>query len=194
MKRIILLISSCFLVLNVFAQYEENDYEARKEAIPNIVDTGNILSLRFMNKNWSIKKGDRILIYLPAGGKANYMFVKKKEGMLNTKLLGQVSDIVATGALAAGIGLTNIKLTLSSIELMNKASAISYGADALNKINELNISRKAKKIAGKKAKILYWKIIDGDYIVYVKIGKKKYEVNYTGAILTNEVKIIQNRK
>jgi hypothetical protein len=41
-------------------------------------------------------------------------------------------------------------------KVMDRARAVQYGADAIDKIGDLPISDKAKKIAGKKMKITGW--------------------------------------
>ncbi len=193
MRKIVSIIGLLlFISATVFAQ-EKSNYteiiEAMKHSTPNIEDKGNTLTLKFIEKNWTVKKGDEILILFPMAGKTDFLFIQKKKGLLNAKLLGQVADIVGTGAMAVGLSSNNMDVVINAMEVSNKADAVGYGIDALNKIDDLNISKKAKKIAGKKATVLNWKNVDDDYVVYVKIGKKKYQINYAGAILTNEIKV-----
>ncbi len=193
MKKVISVIVFLFFIsATVFGQ-QKNNYaemiEAMKHSTPNIEDKGNTLTLKFIEKNWTVKKGDEILIYLPTAGRTDFLFIQKKKGLLNAKLLGEVADIVGTGAMAVGLSSNNMDVVINAMEVSDKADAVGYGIDALNKIDDLNISKKAKKIAGKKATVLNWKNVDDDYVVYVRIGKKKYQISYAGAILTNEIKV-----
>lgn len=195
MKRVWILLGICFLAVNIYAQ-EDINYQEMIEALqhstPNVLSTDDALTLKFLQKDWTVKKGDEVLIYLPAGGRANYMFIQNKKGVFNAKLLGQVADVVGSGAMAVGLGSNNLETLVGAMKVMDKANAVSYGVDALNKIDELNISKKAKRIAGKKAEVLEWKVVDDSYMVYVKIGKKKYEIDYVSAILTNEIKLLNS--
>ncbi len=191
-KLLLLLLGIALATLGSFAQEELSNQDllnALEHATPVVKETEDALSLEFAKKEWTVKKGDEIQIYLPAIGRADYMFIQKKKA-INTKLISQVADAVGTGALAVGLGTNNLGVLVDAMEVARKADAVGYGVDALDKIEELNISKKAKTIAGKKAKVLNWTIVDDNYVVIVKIGKQKYEVNYTGAILTNEIKIL----
>lgn len=191
-RRISVLAVTVFLVTLSFAQQDTNyekTIEELKHSTPNVIDTGKTLELQFMKKNWTVKKGCEILIYLPAAGHTDYMFIKPKRSVLNTKLLGKVADVVSSGALAIGLGSGSMDNVIGVIQ---KANAVSYGADALERVEDLKISSKAKKIAGKKATVLHWKSVDDEYLLYVKIGKKKYQITYASAILVNEIKLTKS--
>ena len=140
-----------------------------------------------VNDSIHLKKGSPIQIYLPAG--KDFVFVKKKKSGLNAKFLGSVADIAGTGAAAVGIGSGNVKTLSSAIKVMNTARAVQYGSDALDKIQDLPISKDAKKIAGKKMEIQNWEMTDDGYILTAILDKKKYEINLQEAVMAGEVKL-----
>lgn len=74
-------------------------------------------------------------------------------------------------------------------KVINGANAIRYGADALEKIQDLPISNKAKKIAGKRIKIIDWKMDNGGYILNGELENKKYKINLNEAVATGEIKL-----
>lgn len=140
-----------------------------------------------VNDSISLKKGGEIQVYLPAG--KDFVFVKQKKSGLNAKLLGKVADIAGTGAAAVGIGSGNLKTLSGAYKVMRTASAVQYGADALDKIQDLPISKDAKKIAGKKMEIQNWEMTDDGYILTAILDKKKYEINLQEAVMAGEVKL-----
>lgn len=140
-----------------------------------------------VNDSISLKKGGEIQVYLPAG--KDFMFVKQKKSGLNAKLLGKVADIAGTGAAAIGIGSGNLKTLSTATKVMGKASAVKYGADAIDQIQSLNISKDAKKIAGKKMEIMNWEMTDDGYVIMALLDKKKYEINLQEAVMAGEVKL-----
>lgn len=79
---------------------------------------------------------------------------------------------------------------VGSLDVFRKTQSVSYGLDALNKINELPISKNAKKIAGK-----YFEIekieSDGADNIFLEgtIEKKKYTINLKQALYSGEIKI-----
>ncbi len=152
-------------------------------------NSNNGLILNLSNQAANIKKGDTIFVNLPTVGQTDFMFIEKKKSRLNSQLIGTVADIVGAGAMAVGLGANNIDMALGAIDVANKADAISYGADALNQIDQLNISKKAKRIAGKNAIVQNWTIKEGYYIINVKIDNKKYQINYVPAAISNEIKV-----
>lgn len=194
MKKTVIVFVLTLFGVGLFAQQENDLYkeylEALQNSMPQVEETDSALVMKFMKEEWEVKKGDEILIFLPAGGKTDYMFVHKKKGLINTKFIKAVSDIVGTTALTVGLGTKSLGTMIGTLEVMQKANAVYYGADALEQINNLKISKNAKSIAGKKAKVLGWKIADEDYVLNVKIGEKKYEVIYVSAILLNEIKLL----
>ncbi|MXV38305.1 hypothetical protein GO491_06385 [Flavobacteriaceae bacterium Ap0902] len=137
-----------------------------------------------------LDKGDKIQIFLPVSGR-DFLFVNRKKSKLGTQLIGGVADAVGSGAVAVGLGSSNIKVMQGAIKVMHGAHAVERGADALEKINDLDISKDAKKIAGKEAEILDWDFEEEGYLLEVKIGKKKYEIDLEEAITTQEVKLIK---
>lgn len=150
-----------------------------------IEEKGNSLVINNTNE---LKKGTRIQIYLPATGK-DFMFVNKKKSKFSMGMLSGAADIIGTGATAVALGSNNLGTVLGAVDVAHKASAVQYGVDALDKIDKLDISKEAKKIAGKQAEILDWKYTDEGYILTVLIEKKKYEVNLQEALLMQEIKL-----
>lgn len=183
-----------FFSVNAFCQ-EIDDYDNIIDSLTNpklsVLSTKDSLSFNFMDESYTIKKGDELFIYLPILGNRDYLFIEKKKGFFNTKLLKDIVDISRTGAAAVALGSNNVNTIIGALDVMNKAGSVGYGLDALEKIESLNISSSAKKIAGKKAKVLSWKLLDDNYMVYVKIEKKKYQINYVNAILAKEIKLIK---
>lgn len=153
-------------------------------AIYSVKDLGNKL---IINDSFELIKGNDVQIYLPANGK-DFMFIAQNTGF-STKLLGKVADAVGTGASAIGIGSGNIKVIQGANKVLNNANAVKYGVDALEKIQDLPISNKAKKIAGKKIKITNWEIDNGGYILKGELDKKKYLINLQEAVATGEIKL-----
>ena len=140
-----------------------------------------------INDSISVKKGTDIQVYLPAG--KDFFFVKQKKSGLSAKLIGDIAGIAGTGAAAVGIGSGNIGVMSDAINVMNKATAIQYGADAIDRIQDLPISKNAKKIAGKKMQVLEWEFKEEGYIIIATFDKKKYEINLQEAVMTGEIKL-----
>lgn len=138
-------------------------------------------------EEYTIKKGTSIKVNLPIQGQDFITIEPKKR--VGLKMLGQVADIVGTGAFAVGLGSSNISTKIGAIEAMNKANAVRYGVDALDKIQELDISKNAKKIAGKEFIVKSWEY-DKDkeqYVINGEINKKKYTIDFPNALIFNEV-------
>lgn len=135
-----------------------------------------------------IKKGDEIQVFLPTYGK-DFYFVERQKGLINAKLVGAAADIVGTGAVAVGLGSGNISTMSKAFNVMTKARAVSYGADAMNRINDLPISNQAKKIAGKRMEVLEWQSDGIDHIITAKLGKRKYTIELENAYLIGEIKL-----
>ncbi|WP_407532034.1 hypothetical protein [Elizabethkingia meningoseptica] len=140
-----------------------------------------------VNDSIYLKKGSPIQIYLPAG--KDFVFVKQKKSGLNAKLLGKMADIAGTGAAAVGMGSGNLKTLSNAYKVVRTANAVQYGANALDKIQDLPISNEAKKIAGTKMEILDWEFTDDGYIITAKSDKKKYEIYLQEAAIAGEVKL-----
>lgn len=140
-----------------------------------------------VNDSITIKKGDLIQVYVPAG--KDFRFVRQKKSMLSTKLIGNLADIAGTGASAVGLGTGNIKTLQGAGRVMNTANAIHRGSDALSKIEDLPISSQAKKIAGKKMQVLGWELTDNGYVILAIAEKKKYEIFLQEAALSGEIKL-----
>lgn len=144
-------------------------------------ENGNLI----INETFNLAKGDNLKIYLPATGQ-DFMFITPSSGF-NMKLLGKIADVVGTGASAVGISTGNIKVLEGANKVLNGATAVRWGADALEKINELPISKKAKRIAGKQIRIIDWKLKEDDYTLTGEVDKKKYLINLKEAVLTKEI-------
>ena len=140
-----------------------------------------------VNDSIHLKRGSQIQIYLPAG--KDFVFVKQKKSGLNAKFLGKMADIAGTGAAAVGVGSGNLKTLSNAYKVVRTANAVQYGANALDKIQDLQISNDAKKIAGTKMEILDWIFIDDGYILTTKSDKKKYEIYLQEAAIAGEVKL-----
>ena len=140
-----------------------------------------------VNDSIHLKKGSQIQIYLPAG--KDFVFVTQKKSGLNAKLLGKMADIAGTGAAAVGMGSGNLKTLSNAYKVVRTANAVQYGANALDKIQDLPISNEAKKIAGTKMEILDWEFTDDGYIITAKSDKKKYEIYLQEAAIAGEVKL-----
>lgn len=176
MKKIIIA-AVLFLSANISAQVVKSIENKHSELI--------------INDTISLKKGEQIQVYLPAG--QDFVFVKSKKSKFSTKLLGNVADIVGTGASAVGMGTGNIKVLENSVKVVNAARTVQYSADAIDKIQELNISDKAKKIAGKKMEILSWEFTEDGYVLTAEYDKKKYEIYLQEAIMAGEVNIMNTK-
>ncbi|NJB82813.1 hypothetical protein [Wenyingzhuangia aestuarii] len=183
MKKIILTTILAFASVLCFAQGKTIEINSIN-ALTSIKNVNNTLVL---NEEYKLTIGDSILIYLPAS--EDFLFVKKKKSLLSAKLVGKVAGVVESGAMVAlGTSTTSIEGLTKTLKVINTAQTIQYGADALEKINDLDISKKAKKIAGKKAEVLGWDSTNN--IIDVKVGKKKYEIHLQEAIVTKEIKLI----
>lgn len=181
MKKLVLRVVFVFVSVTGFTQGKTKEVSSI-DVLTSVKNTGNTLIL---NENYNLNKGDQILIYLPAS--ENFLFIKKKS-LLNVKLVGKLAGIVETGAVIAFGSSGSINGMTNALNVMNKAQTVQYGANALEKINDLDISKSAKKIAGKKAEVLGWDTTNN--ILDIKIGRKKYEVSLREAIATNEIKLI----
>lgn len=178
-----LLLAFFFSGLAFSQQYSTSDFEEKEElTIYNVKDTGNEL---IINDSLSIKKGGVLKINLPFSRK-DFQFVnKKKSGFGN--IAKQAAGAVSSGALAVGLGSSSVGALSGAVEVMQKADAVYYGADALEKVDKLPISKNAKKLAGQKVEVLYWEKDQGMHIVTAKYKKKKYEINFEAAYVTREI-------
>ena len=171
--------------LKSYSERAETTYEiSAQENIYSVEDKSDFL---LINGNIKIYKGNELQVYLPASGQ-DFMFITPKTGF-STKLLGKVADAVGTGASAVGFGTGSVKVMQGATKVINGANAIRYGADALEKIQDLPISNKAKKIAGKRIKIIDWKMDNGGYILNGELENKKYKINLNEAVATGEIKL-----
>ena len=173
MKRIFITIS-IFLAVHASAQLTVSSIQNRETEL-------------LINDSLSIRKGDLVQVYLPAG--KDFVFVKQKKSMLSTKLVGNLADIAGTSASAIGMGSGSIKTLQGASKVINTANVIHRGSDALNKIQDLTISSSAKKIAGKKMEVLGWEFTDNGYIIMVVLDKKKYEIYLQEAARSGEIKL-----
>lgn len=136
-----------------------------------------------------IKKGDYIQIHLPTYGK-DFYFVEQKKGFISaTNILGATADAVSIGAIAVGLGSNNLGTMSKSLEVFQKAKSVSYGADALDRVDKLPISKKSKRIAGKKMEVVGWEKENGAHIITAKLDNKRYEIELENAYLLGEIKL-----
>ena len=129
---------------------------------------------------------DRFFI-LPVG--KDFIFVKKNKTGLNTKLLGSIADVVGTSASMVGFNSGNLKTISDASKVINTANTVSYGANAIDQIQNLPISNESKKIAGKNMEIIDWTFTDDGYIIIALFEKKKYEIYLQEAVMAGEVKL-----
>lgn len=163
--------------------YSTSDFEDNQElAVYNVKDDGNEL---IINDSLIVRKGGIIKINLPFSRK-DFQFVKKKKSGFG-KIAKDAAGAVSTGALAVGLGSNSIGTLGGAIKVMNKADAVYYGADALEQVDKLPISKNAKKLAGQEMEVLKWEKDQGMHIITAKFGKKKYEINLEGAYVTKEI-------
>lgn len=161
--------------------------DVTNQEVSTIYSVKNLGNKLIINDSFELIKGNEMQIYLPANGK-DFMFINSNIGF-STKLLGKIADVVGTGASAVGIGSRNIEVIQGASKILNGANAVKYGADAIEKIQDLPISNKAKKIAGKKIKITDWEMDNGGYILKGELDKKKYLINLQEAVATGEIKL-----
>lgn len=138
----------------------------------------------------TVVKDKNILVYVPTIGANDFMFVKPKKKKFSTKLIGQAAHVVSLGAAAVGYGSNNLNTVMTSVDVMNKSMAVQRGVDAIEKINELPISDKAKKIAGKEMKVVNYEFTEHGWVVYAELDKKQYEIRLQEAIITGEVRLL----
>ncbi len=151
-----------------------------------VEDTGDALVIL---DSIHIKKGGNIQIHLPMYDK-NFYFVEQKKGLLNaTKIAGAAASAVGTGAVAVGLGSGSFSTFSKAMNVWQKSTAIQYGADAINQVEKLPISKKAKRIAGKKMEVLEWENDNGVHVITALLGKKKYLIELENAYLIGEVKL-----
>ena len=141
----------------------------------------------WVNDSISIKKGEQIKIYLPAG--KDFVFIKQKKSAFNANLLGKVADVVGTGASAVGMSSGNIKILTGASKIIRSANTVKYGANAIDMIQDLPISNNAKKLAGKTMEVLGWEFTDDGYLLTARLDNRKYEIYLQEAIMAGEVKL-----
>lgn len=182
MKSIFTLIA-LFITCTTFSQaLQTSDFEQKDLAVYSVKDYGNKLVI---NDSISLKKGDSIRIGLPFNGK-DFQFVEKKKSGF-AKIVKKAAGALSSGAMAVGLISNDLSALNGAIKVARSAHAIYYGADALEKINELPISRKAKKIAGKKMEILKWEKKDMMHVITAKFKRKKYHITLEAAYVTHEI-------
>lgn len=178
-----LLLALLFSGLAFSQQYSTSDFEEDEElAVYNVKDNGNEL---IINDSLIVTKGGTLKINLPYSRK-DFQFVKKKKSGFG-KIAKQAAGAVSTGALAVGLGSNSIGTMGGAIRVMQKADAVYYGADALEQIDKLPISKDAKKIAGQEMEVLKWEKDEGMHIITASFGKKKYEITLEAAYVTHEI-------
>lgn len=136
--------------------------------------------------SFSLAKGDMIQVYLPTQER-DFIFINRKKRVINTKLISGVAQAAGTGAFVVGVTSGNLNTLSNAVNVMNKARFIRYSADALDKINELPISKEAKKIAGKEMEVISWEYDNEMHVVIAKLGKAYYEIELEGAFITKEI-------
>lgn len=136
-----------------------------------------------------IKEGDYIQIHLPMYDK-NFYFVEQRKNLLNaSNLAGAAASAVSTGAIAVGLGSNNFSTISKAINVWQKSTAIQYGANAIDQIDKLPISKKAKRIAGKKMEVLKWENDNGIHVITAQLDNKRYLIELENAYLVGEIKL-----
>ncbi len=158
--------------------------EDYSRAVYSIENKGEHL---LVNGQYKIEKGGTIQIHLPSN--KDFVFVKQKKSLFSTQLIGNIAGVVGTGAATVGIGTNSIGTWEKAIKVMNTANAVQYGANAINQIENLPISDKAKKIAGKQMKVKEWNFTDDGWVITAELDKKKYEIPLQYAVMVGEVKL-----
>lgn len=184
MKTSFIFLLILFFSFSSYSQiYSTSDFEDQEElAVYGVKDKGNEL---IINDSIVIRKGENIKINLPYSRK-DFQFVEKKKSGFG-KIAKDAAGAVSTGALAVGLGSNSIGTMGGAIKVMNKADAVYYGADALEQVDKLPISKNAKKLAGQEMEVLKWEKDEGMHIITAKFGKKKYEINLEAAYVTQEI-------
>ncbi len=142
-----------------------------------------------VNSTVALKKGDKLQIWIPAG-REDFIFVKRVKKGLGTGLLKGAVGAIGTGAAAVGMGTSNVNTAIGAIKVADKASSVAYGIETVEQIQNLPMSKKAKKIAGKNMVITDWDMDDNGWWVNGKIDKKPYRVLLQEAVPAGEVKLI----
>lgn len=183
MKFYFTLLFVLFFIGTGFSQQDSiADFDEKELTVEMVKDKGNKL---VVNDSIAIEKKGKIKVNLPFSGK-NFEFIHKKKSGFG-KIAKKAADAASSGAMAVGLGSNNIKTVRGAVEVSNKADAVSYGADALEKVNDLPISNKAKKIAGKEMKVLKWEEEEGMHILTAKYKRKKYNINLEAAYVSKEI-------
>jgi len=138
-----------------------------------------------LNNHIEIKRGDLIQIFLPVFGHKDFQYVYRKKSGITAGLVAGIAGAVGMGTMALGVA----GGSLGAVKTGLQVTAIGYGADAVGQIQNLKISKSAKKIAGKKMEVLSWGADDGGYVILAKFGKKKYNIVIREAIMTGEIKL-----
>ena len=120
----------------------------------------------------------------------DFYFVEQRKALLNANnLAGAAANVVSTGAVAVGLGTNNLSTFSKAMNVWQKSSAIRYGADAINQIDKLPISKKAKRIAGKKKEVIKWENDNGVHIITAELDNKRYLIELENAYLVGEIKL-----
>lgn len=153
--------------------------------ITSIKENGESL---LINNNFSLSKGDELQIFLPALGNKEFSFITQNK-TFNTKLLGKIADAVGTTATAIGVSSGNLKILQGASKVMQGANSVYWSANALDKIQDLPISKSAKQIAGQKIKIMNWKKEGEIYTLIGELNKKQYTIQLFEAVASGEIKL-----
>jgi len=150
--------------------------------ITSIDDRGDVLVL---NNHVEIRKGGDIRVFLPAFGSKDFLYVTEKKSGIGFGTIAKAAGAATQGAFAVGLAGGG----LGALDVGLKAASVGYAADAIDQIQNLPISKSAKKIAGKTMEVLGWGADDEGFAVRAKLGKKKYNISVREAVLVGEVKL-----
>jgi len=138
-----------------------------------------------LNNHIEIKQGDLIQVFLPTFGQKDFQFVYRKRSSINASSIAGITKAVGVGTMALGVAGGSLGTLTTGLQV----TSLGYGADAVGQIQNLKISKSAKKIAGKKMEVISWGADDGGYVIVAKLGKKKYNIVIREAVMTGEVKL-----
>lgn len=182
MKSMLTIILALGVQLAYCQDVYTSDFEDKELKVFDVEEVDGSLVI---NDSITVSKGGEIMVNLPFD-KEDFQFVERRKSGL-AKIAKEAAGAVSSGAFAVGIGGGSISTMNGAVRVMRKADAIYYGADALERIDELPISKDAKKIAGKYMQVLGWRKEGNFHILTTKISKRKYEVYLEAAYVTREI-------
>lgn len=144
----------------------------------------------------SVRTGDTLTINVPISEDFVFIEQKKKGGLGKLTKIGNISGNIgsAVGSLGAIGG--SVGALKTGVDIMNAGNVIYSASSAAEEIAELNLSKKAQKLVGKKLTVISIEKPEDAAMAMINAvgkitdGKKLYDVSliqafYTGEILIN---------